>query len=57
MCKVILVKNELEALRYDVHLALVAGNDPEQLLIMAMTKIDNLFKMDKKEYLNVRWKR
>lgn len=57
MCKVIEVKKELEALRYDVNQALVAGSDPEKLLHMAMTKINNLFLMDRKDYLVIRWKR
>ncbi len=57
MCKVIEVKKELEALRFDITQALIAGNDPEQLLTMAMTKINNIFVMDQKEYLVVRWKK
>ena len=57
MRKVIEVKNELEGLRYDLNNAIISGNDPEQLLTMAMTKINNIFVMDQKDYLKLVWKK
>jgi len=53
--KKIIVKNELEALRYDVSRGMLVGQDPEELLNMVMTKIGFIFKSRKKSYFTIVW--
>jgi len=56
MPRAVEVKEELRGLKYDIEQGQVAGRDPEMLLEMVMKKINNIFFLDRKEYLDVVWK-
>ena len=56
MSKIIEVKEEFRGLQFDLEQAQRAGKDPEQLLFMATNKINNIMKMDTKNYFTLVWK-
>lgn len=50
------VKQELQGLKHDLQLGLEQGRDHLSLVGLAVIKINNILKMDEKDYLKVVWK-
>jgi len=56
MSKIIEVKEEFRGLQFDLEHAQRAGKDPEWILFMVTNKINNIMKMDTKNYFTLVWK-